>query len=438
MKHNYIKIITFIALVSILFLQGIWLYNTYTLMEGEFKKKFDEVFLNAVEKEAYTRVEHSARRKEFEGRKIYGVHPYGDHYENILILNDIYSELDLPISFEVVDSILEKNIKENFKQLDYSLCLVDSLDNKIAFINHGIGSNSLSYQTKIQLKNAAPEFIVVNIPSPYKIIFRQMLLLLFGSLGLAIVVIYCLFLQIKIIVRQNRIAEIRQDFTYAMIHDMKNPITSILMGVNALKGGKLDAKPKMKENYYDIISKEGEHLLSIANKILIIAQFEEDKITLFKKPIALDELIHDLTQKYQLNTAKDIQFQIALNGIETIYGDYEYIYESFNNIIDNAVKYSKEKANISITGFIKGNYTQIKFKDDGIGISAKDKKIIFEKFERASAVQKEQKISGFGLGLNYVYQVIRAHGGKIELDSVLGAYSEFTINLPNNDKATTD
>jgi two-component system phosphate regulon sensor histidine kinase PhoR len=219
---------------------------------------------------------------------------------------------------------------------------------------------------------------------------------------------------------------------------MKNPITTILMGVNTLKGGKIDDKPQMKAHYYDILTKEGEHLLSIANKILTIAQFEENKIILSKTPIDLVELFHNLVEKYQLNTSKEIQFQIDLNGVETIYGDYEYIYESFSNIIDNAVKYSKEKVEIYITSFVQGNDVQVKFKDNGIGISEKDRKIIFEKFERASSVQKNKKTSGFGLGLNYVYQVITAHGGTIELDSELGSYSEFTINLPYNDKATID
>jgi two-component system phosphate regulon sensor histidine kinase PhoR len=430
MKNNYIKLITCIALASILVLQGVWLYNTYTLLETEFKKNFDRIFLNAVEKEVYNRVTNSPRKKEFEGIKIYGLHLDEDPYANVRIMNDSYYEMDLPISIDVVDSILDIAIKENFKQLDYSLCLVDSLDNTIAFVNHKKELNRLSYQTKIQTQNITPEFIKVVVSSPYKIILGQMLLLLVGSLGLAIVVVYCLFLQIKIIIRQDRIAEIRQDFTHAMIHDMKNPITAILMGVNTLKSGKIDDKPQMKLQYYAIIIKEGEHLLSIANKILTIAQFEEKKINLSKKSIDLLELIHNLTEKYQLNTSKEIQFQVELNDVENIYGDYEYIYESFSNIIDNAVKYSKEKVVIYITGFIKGNYVQIKFRDNGFGISGKDQKKIFEKFERASSVQKDRKTSGFGLGLSYVYQVITTHGGKIELDSELGSYSEFTINLP--------
>jgi two-component system phosphate regulon sensor histidine kinase PhoR len=437
MKNSYIKIITCVALASILVLQGMWLYNTYTLLEIELKKNTKTLFATLVHKEAVDRMNDPIKKGTWKHKIIDGYMIENDIYTNIIALqNYLYLE-EYPLSMQNLDSILSEQLNEKLDIKFYSLTLTDSSGICKTIVNKRDIGNS-SFKEKIQLRTIDPEFIELSISFPYKIIFRQMLLLLFSSLGLAIIVVYCLFLQIKIIVRQGRIAEIRQDFTHAMIHEMKNPITTILMGINILKGGKLDDKPQTKANHYEIISKEGEHLLSIANKILIIAQFEEKKIDLSKKTIDLAELIRNLTEKYQLNPSKKIHFQIVLNEVKNIYGDYEYLYESFNNIIDNAVKYSKEEVNISITSSIKENDVQIKFKDNGIGISLKDQKKIFEKFERASAVQKNRETSGFGLGLNYVYQVVSAHDGKIELDSVLGLYSEFTINLPNNDKVTTD
>ena len=108
----------------------------------------------------------------------------------------------------------------------------------------------------------------------------------------------------------------------------------------------------------------------------------------------------------------------------------------FDNLIENAVKYSKENedADITVTSSQNGNSIQITFKDLGIGISEKDQKIIFQKFERSMAViNSPNKISGFGLGLNFVQQVVQAHGGTVKVNSRLGSYSEFIINLPNNE-----
>jgi two-component system phosphate regulon sensor histidine kinase PhoR len=165
-----------------------------------------------------------------------------------------------------------------------------------------------------------------------------------------------------------------------------------------------------------------------------IAQFEGSKVPLSKQPIDLSGLISSLMESYLLNPSKEIRFHTEFNDVQNIYADYGYIYESFANIIDNAVKYSKEQVHIDITCLKKNEYVEIRFKDNGIGIPDRDRKRIFEKFERTSLATKKTETSGFGLGLNYVYQVITAHGGEIKVESVLGKYSEFIIYLPDNDQ----
>ncbi|MCL1937239.1 MAG: HAMP domain-containing histidine kinase [Candidatus Azobacteroides sp.] len=336
-----------------------------------------------------------------------------------------------------MDSIFNEEVKYSMEHLDYSLSITDSLNHQIAFVKHGPHPNEhFAYKETIRLRDIAPEYIHLIISSPYKVIFGKMLLMLIGSIILAVLIICGLIVQIKIINRQNRIAELRQDFTHAMIHDMKNPITSILMGISSLKSGKIDDKPQVKEHYYKIITQEGERILGLANKILEIAQFEGQRVALAKQQINLSDLIGSLAEKYTLNATKKIYFHIELSKVEYIFADLHYIQEAFSNLIDNAIKYSKEDedAEIYITGFLKDHQTQIIFKDNGIGISAKDQKIIFQKFERAlSVIKSHNKISGFGLGLNFVFQVVKAHGGTIAVNSRLGSGSEFIINLPYNE-----
>ena len=148
-------------------------------------------------------------------------------------------------------------------------------------------------------------------------------------------------------------------------------------------------------------------------------------------------------ERYQSGTTKKIHYSIALNDTQTIYADLYYMSEAFGNLIDNAIKYAKANKDVEIwiTCVRKDKFTQIIFKDKGIGISEKDQKEIFQKFGRASSVRKNLPgISGFGLGLYFVFQVIKAHDGTIELNSRLGSYSEFTIKLPynENDKTVID
>jgi two-component system phosphate regulon sensor histidine kinase PhoR len=440
MKNNYIKLVTGMALISILLLQGLWLYNTYKLIDIEFKEDVNALFILSLEKEAILRVDDLARKETWNQKTIERVWVENDDYINNRTLQDCLYKEDYPVSLEKVDSIFKTYIGKEYGNFDYSLSITDSAGNQTVQVNHGQKklNGRMDYRETVRLRNIAPEYINLTVFSPYKIVFRKMLLILAGSLVLAIIVIYGLTMQIKIIVRQRRIAEIRQDFTHAMIHDIKNPLTTILMGVNSFKSGKIDDKPQIREQYFHIIAKEGKHILAIINKILTIAQFESEKIQLSKQAIDISGLINSLTENYQLNTEKKIRFNIELNGVKNIYADYGYIYESFSNIIDNAVKYSKKQVDIDIICFKTDKYIEIKFRDDGTGIPARDRKKIFEKFERVSSVRKKRGISGFGLGLNYVYQIVTAHGGKISAESIPGKYSEFTIDLPYDDKTVAD
>ena len=103
-----------------------------------------------------------------------------------------------------------------------------------------------------------------------------------------------------------------------------------------------------------------------------------------------------------------------------------------SNLIDNAVKYSKESVDIRIATCLYDNYVQIKVKDNGIGISLAAQNHIFDKFDRGAFDRKSptDRVPGFGLGLNYVMNVTRSHGGYVGVESQEGKYSEFTLSIP--------
>ena len=114
--------------------------------------------------------------------------------------------------------------------------------------------------------------------------------------------------------------------------------------------------------------------------------------------------------------------------------DEQYLSEAISNLVDNAIKYSKDEINISITTQNSDKYMLLKVRDNGIGISKEDQRIIFDKFGRAAIHEQNRKggVSGFGLGLNYVDQVMQAHGGKVTVSSEKDQYAEFTLFIPKN------
>ena len=256
-------------------------------------------------------------------------------------------------------------------------------------------------------------------------------LLLVATGLIMIFVVYCIIYQIKIINKQNKIARVREDFSYAMIHDMKTPLSSIIMCTNFLHSGRLDNKPDIKEKYFSIIENETDHLLMLTNKVLTLSKLENHKLELAKATIDLQSMIEDLQEKFTAKTDKNIHFTTDLQT-DTIYADEEFLKEAISNLIDNAIKYSNKSVDIHISSLETEKYTLIKIRDNGIGISVEDMKTIFNKFERAAATQRIHTggATGFGLGLNYVYQVMEAHEGKVIANSIEGEFSEFTLYIP--------
>jgi two-component system phosphate regulon sensor histidine kinase PhoR len=247
-------------------------------------------------------------------------------------------------------------------------------------------------------------------------------------------VVGCIVFQIKTIRRQKQILKMREDFSYAMIHDMKTPLSSIAMVLNFLHSGKLDDKPEMKDKYCKIAEDETERLLSLANKILTISKLEAHKMTINKKDVELHPMVRRIVDKFTANASKPVSMTIDLEE-QYAYADEEYLEEVLCNLIDNSIKYSGEQVNVKIGSRKKDFYTVISVYDDGFGISYKDQQVIFNKYERGAASDRNKTggAAGFGLGLNFVWQVVEAHEGRVMVNSLKDEFTEFSLFLPKQD-----
>lgn len=275
------------------------------------------------------------------------------------------------------------------------------------------------------------QVVQLIITNPNKTFLERMGLMLAGTFIIMLLVIVCISYQVRFISRFEKIFQIREDFSYAMIHDMKTPLTSIIMALNFLRSGKLDNRQEMKDKYFDIAENEADHLLTLTNKVLTISKLENHKLEMNKTEVELTPIIEKLTEKFKAKSQKTVNFITDIKA-ETAYADAEYLEEVLSNLIDNSIKYSGESVEIRISTARDDRYTVLKVHDNGFGISDKDIHLIFRKYERASAVKRNRRkgTSGFGLGLNFVDQVVEAHHGKIFVSSIEGEFTEFTIYLP--------
>ena len=217
-----------------------------------------------------------------------------------------------------------------------------------------------------------------------------------------------------------------------MTHEFKTPLATISLAVDALKNEKVTGDPQKLGYFRSIIKEENQRMNRQVETILKSALMERQEVELNLKPTNVHEVIQDVADNFML------RLQEKQGHLETnlqaqhfmIDADEVHFSNLINNLLDNAVKYSKENVppKVCISTFSTPKKISIKIEDNGIGMTRETLKRIFEKFYRAHT-GNIHNVKGFGLGLSYVKTVVEAHGGTIKADSVIGKGSIMTIEL---------
>ena len=430
MNANRTKILSTAALIAILLIQMFWMWNTYNINARQLGKEYDEILKKTIALE----LDKTNRCDSFfeSGDTV----AYSNIYNSTLSLYDaIYKKSHQDANIDTLTIIADSIIKAEKLPFRIDINKVNMKTGKV-IEGKNINSNIFPFLEEVKT-NILPVRLDYSVGFQMTItngsiyIIRHNWVLLLISILISIVIILSLIDQINYIDEQERVRLLREDFSYAMVHDMKSPLTSIIMGTKYLHSGVLEKKPEMKEKYFCIVEDEAQHLLALINRLLTISKLEHGKLHIQKAEVNLETMIDDVADKYKAKSAKPIHITTHIRTT-TALADEEYLKEAISNLVDNATKYSKEEINIQISTLENDKNVYINVFDEGIGIAKSELKNIFNRFERASEHERDARKTrgGFGIGLNYVLQVINAHGGKISVKSEKDKWSEFTISLP--------
>lgn len=311
--------------------------------------------------------------------------------------------------------------------------IYDTRDNKVIESNapETLKPEYVSRKYSFNLKHDYDYQLLVK--DTFLLVVYQLRFYLISSLLMLLLTCAAFYVLIRFLRQQRLFAEAKSDFTNNMTHELKTPIASISVAFQAIKKFKLVNDPAMLQSYLDISEQELLRLNLMIEKVLNLDKVSNGETgmqyQLFEVQAGLEQVINSM--RLQLVNPDDV---IVLNPSEEpcfVNGDKVHLTNIFSNLIENAIKYRRGTLYLEIDCSCHQGKVMISFKDNGAGIEKKYHDNVFDRFFRVPTEGDIHDAAGFGLGLHYVKETVKKHGGSIRLKSILGKGSNFIITLPS-------
>lgn len=261
-----------------------------------------------------------------------------------------------------------------------------------------------------------------------KVVLHQMQ----GILGTSLLIIFILGIAfwylLRIILRQKTVEEMKEDFTHNITHELKTPIAVAYAANDALLNFPSES-PEKRKNYHSIVQEQLQHLSGLVEQILSMSMEQRKHFRLNYEHIELRPLLESLISHQKLKASKPVNIQLQMEKDISIRADRTHLSNMISNLLNNAVKYSDEKAEIRIECRKEKNHVEFRVSDKGIGIPSDKLPFLFHKFYRVPTGNRHD-VKGYGLGLYYVKTMAELHGGSITVESTPGKGSTFTLLIP--------
>ena len=360
---------------------------------------------------------------------------FGDRMEYGLLFDDGFR--NIPVEERLANIPLEEIIRANLEEndVDSNFEYAIKLGNRYIFLSDKFynkpSEDGYVYKRKVFLAGAGGQTFVCLIFPAVKHSVWQTVMFVAPTLLITLLIIFvCIFCLLEII-KEKRLSSIKNDFINNMTHEFKTPIATISLASQMLKDGSVSHTSESVGRIAGIVLDESKRLTMLVEKVLQTALFSEKRMRLKKKNVSVNELVENVVAKFALRVEdRGGALHTHLDaGNDEVYADEVHLTNIFSNLLDNAIKYCTRAPEISVYTRDSGGDIIISVVDNGIGISAKEQKLVFERFYRV-ATGNIHDVKGFGLGLSYVKMITEAHGGRVAVESQEGKGSRFDVILP--------
>ncbi|HHB52047.1 MAG TPA: HAMP domain-containing histidine kinase, partial [Saprospiraceae bacterium] len=277
-----------------------------------------------------------------------------------------------------------------------------------------------------------PGTLTVFFPGKNKLLWRSLWPNVIGMTLFMLIILLSFAYTVNVILRQKKISMMKTDFINNMTHEFKTPIATISLAADSITSPMIVKNPDKIKRFATIIKQENKRMNSQVEKVLQMAQIDKNEFSLNMTDINLHEVIQRAVENIGLQVEKKGGKAIAVLEAQNpmIKGDLTHISNVINNLLDNANKYTPENPQIFVSTRNVSSGVEVTIRDNGIGMTAEQRKHIFDKFYRVHTGNLHD-VKGFGLGLSYVKAIMVAHKGQIDVKSELGKGSKFILVFPN-------
>lgn len=419
MRSSTIKFIIALAVLSIIGIvvtQVYWVRKAFDMEEKQFNQS------------VYIALKCVAERFAKLNQSIMHPSPVNQITSNYYVVN-----VNDVIDANILENFLETEFSKSGLTIDYEYWIYDCASDKMVFGNYvSLDKSEENISTIERNLPKWDEYIYyfgVRFPTKSAYLASQMGIWVFSSFVLLVVVGFFGYTSF-VILKQKRLSEVQRDFINNMTHEFKTPISTIAVSADLISNPKTLEKPDRLLNYAGIIKTQNERLKNQINKVLQMAVMDKGKLKLNREQIDIHQIIQEVAQSFELRKSQELSLQCSLASEQsTILADKVHLTNIIYNLIDNATKYVEGTPNIIIATKDQDGFMCLSIQDNGIGISKEHIRRIFDKFYRVPT-GNIHNVKGFGLGLNYVKVIVKAHKWKIAVDSELGQGSTFIISIP--------
>lgn len=416
MSRNTIRLVIIlgvIAIAGIIAIQIYWVKKAFDLKDQQFRQTTMVSLRNVA-----NQISKAYKLSSIEN-------PVSQYSSDYYVVN-----LRVPLQHSLLEHLLKEEFKKNNINTDFEYGIYDCETDKIVFgahINSDFEVEELDHNINLPTTDKFLNYFGVKFPNQKSYLTSKLDFWIVSSIITMVVMAffgYAMF----IILKQKRLSEVQRDFINNMTHEFQTPISTIKIATDVLGQSKILDQPERLKKYVQIIKQENNRLKNQVEAVLATAKIGRGQIELDIKLQEVHEILAEVSDSVKAELEDN--FKLDLQATKTtINADRMHLMNVIRNLIDNAIKYSGKPPKIQIATRNDNQALVVVISDKGIGIPKESIPKIFNKFYRVPTGNLHN-VKGFGLGLNYVKEIINLHKWKINVESEVGVGSAFEIVIP--------